>query len=157
MKSSFRANSHSSYNEDKIRAALAETRAVYAALDERPILRECTRLTECCHFKLTGLTPYLTRGEALLAAKALRATGRTRLPENPNGACPLLQRDSGKCLIYESRPFGCRTHFCEAAGGPYSRREVLDLIRRLEKVDAAMNGAGPRALPLAVADAMRDS
>jgi Fe-S-cluster containining protein len=156
MKSSFRANSHDHRKDENIRAALAETRAIYTALDERPILRQCTRLTECCHFKLTGRTPYLTRGEALLAAKALRATGRTRLPESADGACPLWQRDSGKCLVYESRPFGCRTHFCEAAGGPYSRREVLDLIRRLETVDAVLNGAGPRALPLAVADAMRD-
>ena len=91
---------------------------VYADLSLRPIERNCVRLKECCHFKLTGRTPYLTKGEALLAAKALRATGRTRLPENTTGACPLLDSSSGNCLIYESRPFGCRTHFCAAAGGP---------------------------------------
>jgi hypothetical protein len=33
---------------------------------------------------------------------------------------------------------------------------VLDLIRRLEKVDAAIGGAGPRKLPIAVAAALRE-
>ena len=131
-------------------AALAEVRAVYAELAERPVERACTRLAECCHFKLTGLTPFLTKGEALCAAKALRATGRTRIPESIAGACPLLHRDSGKCLIYEARPFGCRTHFCPAAGGPYARRDVLDLIRRLEKIDADLGCDGARALLAAV-------
>lgn len=132
------------------RAALAEVRAVYRELENRPVERACTRLTECCHFKLTGRTPQLTRGEAILAAKALRASGRKTLPENPQGACPLL-KGNGACMIYQDRPFGCRTHFCAAAGGPYSRQEVLDLIRRLEAVDTQLGGDGPRALPAAMA------
>ena len=140
----------------KLQRALEEVRQVYADLELRPIERNCMRLTECCHFKLTGRTPYLTKGEALLAAKALRATGRTRLPENSEGACPLLDSISGNCLIYESRPFGCRTHFCAAAGGPYARREVIDLIRRLEAVDAALDGSGPRLLQNAVSDALEE-
>ncbi|MCA1659290.1 MAG: hypothetical protein LC642_01930 [Verrucomicrobiaceae bacterium] len=65
--------------------ALDEVRHVYAELAARPIDRSCVRLKECCHFKLTGRTPYLTKGEALVAAKALRATGRTQLPTNPSG------------------------------------------------------------------------
>lgn len=128
------------------REALAEVRAIYRELEARPVERACTRLGECCHFKLTGRTPQLTRGEALLAARALRATGRKAVPENRGGACPLLH-EKGSCLIYQDRPFGCRTHFCAAAGGPYRRDEVLDLIRRLETVDARLGGDGPRALP----------
>ena len=31
--------------------------------------------------------------------------------------CTLLS-DEGKCLVYASRPFGCRTFFCERARGP---------------------------------------
>jgi hypothetical protein len=138
-------------------AALQAVRQVYADLAARPIDRACVRVKECCHFKVTGRTPYLTKGEALLAAKALRATGRKALPINPAGACPLLDAQSGDCLIYDSRPFGCRTHFCAAAGGPYSRREVIDLIRRLEAVDESLGGTGPRLLPNAVADALTDS
>ena len=137
------------------RDALAEVRAVYSDLAARPIDRQCTLRTECCHFKLTGLTPFLTRGEALLAAKALRASGRKRIPDRRDGACPLLDPKTSRCLIYEARPFGCRTHFCEAAGGPYSRREVLDLIRRLERVDAEVGGSGARPLPDAVAEGLR--
>jgi Fe-S-cluster containining protein len=136
--------------------ALAEVRQVYADLAQRPIERNCVRRTECCHFKLTGRTPYLTKGEAVVAAKALRATGRKALPENPNGACPMLQRGTGDCLIYDDRPFGCRTHFCAAAGGPFARREVIDLIRRLERIDVELGGNGPRTLPNAIAEALED-
>ena len=136
------------------REALEEVRAVYRDLENRPIERNCMRLTECCHFKLTGRTPQLTRGEAILAAKALRASGRKALPERADGACPMLH-ENGACMIYQDRPFGCRTHFCAAAGGPYSRAEVLDLIRRLEAVDTRLDGSGPRALPGAVRDELR--
>ena len=137
--------------------SLREVRQVYADLAARPVDRNCVRVKECCHFKLTGRTPYLTAGEALLAAKALRATGRKTLPVNPTGACPLLDPKTGDCLIYESRPFGCRTHFCASAGGPYSRSEVIDLIRRLESIDASLGGTGPRVLQNAIADALRNS
>jgi len=136
------------------REALAEVRAIYRELESRPIERDCQRRTECCHFKLTGRTPQLTRGEALLAAKALRVSGRKKMPEHPESACPLL-RENGACIIYQDRPFGCRTHFCAAAGGPYARFEVLDLIRRLEALDARLGGSGPRALPSIVSDELR--
>ena len=125
-------------SREDVRAALAEVRAVYAELDKRPVERACTRLTACCQFKLTGLMPSVTRGEALLAAHALRATGRKAPPHVENGSCPMLESGTGKCLIYADRPFGCRTHFCRMAGGPYARRDVLDLIRRLEAVDASL-------------------
>ena len=136
-------------------AALAEVRKVYTELKQRPIERNCVRLKKCCHFKLTGRTPYLTKGEALLAAKALRSAGRIRLPEAADGMCPLLERGTGNCLIYDDRPFGCRTHFCAAAGGPYARREVADLIQCLEKIDAGLGGDGATALPHAVREALQ--
>ena len=135
---------------------LAEVRAVYQDLAGRPVARHCLARTECCQFHVTGLTPHLTKGEALLAAKAFRATGRRELPEADDGVCPMLKRATGRCLIYADRPFGCRTHFCEAAGGPYARKEVLDLIRRLEDLDVRLNGDGPRKLFPAVADALAE-
>ena len=135
---------------------IAAVRAIYAELAARPIERACIARTECCHFKLTGKTPYLTKGEALVAAKAWRVTGRTRLPESPDGACPLLHRATGRCQIYEGRPFGCRTHFCAAAGGPYARREVVDLIHRLEDLDRALGGEGALPLPAAIGQALRE-
>lgn len=66
----------------------------------------------------------------------------------------MLKRETGRCLIYTDRPFGCRTHFCDAAGGPYPRKLVLDLIRRLEEVDQELGGDGPRKIEAALKAAM---
>jgi len=133
---------------------LAQVRAVYTDLAARSVERNCLRRTECCQFHLTGKVPQLTRGEALLAAHSFRATGRKSIPEPPDGSCSMLQPGTGKCLIYESRPFGCRTHFCQPAGGPMERNQVLDLIRRLEDMDRKLGGDGPHPLPQAVVGAM---
>ena len=143
---------------DGPKIAIEQVREIYRELASRPVERNCTLCTECCQFKLTGRTPFLTRGEAIVAARGWRSAGRKTLPVRADGACPMLDPATARCLIYESRPFGCRTHFCRAAGGPYERREVIDLIRRLETVDAALGGCGPRAIGSAVAmelDAMR--
>ena len=137
-------------------AAIDTVRQIYRELAARPIERSCINRTACCQFRLTGRTPFLTKGEALAAAKAWRAAGRTKLPESPAGACPLLDRATGKCRIYDGRPFGCRTHFCAAAGGPYSRREVVDLIHKLEDIDRALGGDGALPLPSAVERALRE-
>ncbi len=126
--------------------ATREVRKIYADLAARLLERSCALRTDCCHFKLTGKTPLLTRGEALVAANALRATGRKTLPAHTAGSCPLLDPKTSRCLTYESRPFGCRTHFCAAAGGPYPRTHVLDLIRRLEEIDQNLGGDGPHYL-----------
>ena len=92
-----------------------------------------------------------------MAARGWRATGRKKLPNDEgDGACPMLERGTGRCLVYADRPFGCRTHFCGAAGGPLERREVVDLIRRLETIDAELGGDGARKLPGAVAAALAD-
>ena len=139
-----------------MQAAIAEVRQIYDDLAQRPIERSCTRKSECCHFKLTGRTPYLTKGEAVVAAQAFRATGRKSISENPAGACPMFHPATGNCLIYNDRPFGCRTHFCASAGGPIARREVLDRIRRLEKIDNDLGGAGPRILQKAVNVALEE-
>jgi len=130
---------------DRRQALLREVRAVYDELASRPVERDCTGRAECCRFKLTGRTPFLTRGEALVAAQAVRASGKKRLPPAPDGACPLLE--GARCRIYEGRPFGCRTHFCRAAGGPYARGEVRDLIQRLDDIDREFGGSGGVNLP----------
>ena len=135
---------------------LAEVRAVYRELEKRPVLHQCAARAECCQFQVTGRTPYLTKGEALVAARAFRATGRRELPEVADGACPLFKRETSRCLIYADRPFGCRTHFYAAAGGPRPRKDVVDLIRRLEEMDRRLRGDGPRKIAAAVADALEE-
>ena len=141
---------------EELQHVLGEVRAVYAELAERPLARSCQARTACCQFQLTGLTPQLTQGEAFVAAQGFRATGRKQLPDSADGACPLLKRETGRCLIYAERPFGCRTHFCAAAGGPQARKEVLDLIRRLEEVDRKLGGTGSRKIHAAVSDALAE-
>jgi len=136
--------------------AVAEIKAVYAELAKRPVERACVARTDCCQFQLTGRTPFLTKGEALVAAKGWRAAGRKDLPETAEGTCPFLKRETGRCLIYEARPFGCRTHFCDAAGGPHPRKLLLDLIRRLEDVDQQLKGDGPRKIQPAVRSALAE-
>jgi Fe-S-cluster containining protein len=131
----------------RLRELARATREVYAELERRPLERACAGRAECCRFNLTGKTPHLTRGEAVTTWMALRAGGRRELPAGGlPGACPLLHPQTRRCLAYEGRPFGCRTHFCAAAGGPRERREVLDLIRRLEALDAEAGGDGPKPI-----------
>lgn len=123
----------------------AEIRAIYDELETRRLERDCQMRTGCCHFRLAGHTPLLTLGEALYAARGVRASGRKNLKPHPDGACPLLGQD-GRCTIYQFRPFGCRTHFCQAAGGMYPRKHVADLIQRLEALDEKLGGGGARPL-----------
>ncbi|MBK8036123.1 MAG: YkgJ family cysteine cluster protein [Verrucomicrobiaceae bacterium] len=132
----------------------AEIEAIYAEIERRPLPRDCQLRSGCCHFRLTGKTPLLTLGEALYLAKGIRASGRTQLKPHPDGACPLLGRD-GRCTVYAHRPFGCRTHFCEAAGGMYPRKHLADLIHRLEALDEKLGGDGSRPLEAAAADALK--
>jgi Fe-S-cluster containining protein len=134
-------------------AALQEIRAIYEELDQRPLERHCQGSGQCCHFRLTGKTPLLTLGEALFTARGVRASGRKTLPTRADGACPLLNEDN-RCVAYSHRPFGCRTHFCAAAGGMYPRHHIADLIHRLEALDEKLGGDGSRTLESAVADAL---
>lgn len=135
---------------------MAEVRAVYTELATRPADRACALRSGCCHFRLTGRTPYLTKGEALVMAQGVRAAGRKELPEREDGACPMLHPRTERCMAYTDRPFGCRTHFCKEAGGPYERREVVDLIHRLEQVDTALGGDGARLFHGAVEAALEE-
>ena len=135
-------------------AAVSQVREIYAEWERRPLERHCVEIAACCRFKLTGRTPYLTRGEALVAARAWRAAGRREIVDPANGSCPLLHPDTGKCRIYDGRPFGCRTHFCAAAGGPAARADVRALIQRLEAIDTQLGGSGAINLPTAVREAL---
>jgi len=60
--------------------AVEAVKAIYRELAERPIERNCIQRTECCRFRLTGRTPFLTKGEALVAAKAVRASDANKCP-----------------------------------------------------------------------------
>ncbi len=141
---------------ESLRAAMHEVEAVYGEVEALPVQRDCLARTRCCQFLLTGRTPMLTLGEALVAARAMRAKGRPELPSRTDpktGRCPFLGPDT-RCTIYNARPLGCRTHFCAEAGGPVPRRDVAAPIRRLEEIEESLRGSiEPRPLAAAVEEA----
>ena len=60
--------------DERAQAAITGVKQVYADLAARPVERNCLRRTECCQFRHTGYTPWLTDAEAVVAVKAFRAT-----------------------------------------------------------------------------------
>lgn len=127
---------------------LDEVRGIYQELASRPSHGNCIGRGDCCRFGLTGKTPYLTRGEAMVAAQGWKSRGRKNLELPADSSCPFLKNN--RCQNYEARPFGCRSHFCDAAGGPTPRGEVRDLIQKLEDIDRKLGGHGACNLPAAL-------
>jgi hypothetical protein len=120
----------------------------------------------CCQFAVTGREPYPTAVELEEVRHAVRAAppGRPdpkRLPMAHLGACPLLSPD-GRCRIYASRPFGCRTFFCDDAEAPFGakqklpRAEINALGRRIADLSARFAPRDPGPRPLVKALTGRD-
>lgn len=147
-------------------------RAVYAEVDALLDGWTCTCSpagvggapeAQCCHFAVTGREPYPTAIELTEVLHAVRAAplpkaDPRRLPLVELRACPLLSPE-GRCRIYASRPFGCRTYFCDHAEGPggagrkLPRDAVNALGRRVADLSArhAPRDPGPRPLVKALA------
>lgn len=148
--------------------ALASLRAIYADVDALLAGWRCDASTECCRFGVTGREPYPTAVEVAELERGVRARGglprRRSLPlvsqckggggRDDERRCALLS-DEGKCLVYASRPFGCRTFFCERASGPAgeaSRSMPKDAIARMGRAIADLSARfdpgnpGPRQL-----------
>jgi Fe-S-cluster containining protein len=141
----------------------AALRAVYADVDRLLEGWSCDSSTDCCRFGVTGREPYPTAIEQAELERAVRARGglpkRRSLPTvNARGKderrCTLLS-DEGKCLVYASRPFGCRTFFCERATGParehvrgMPKEEIARLARKVADLSVrfAPADAGPRPM-----------
>ena len=112
----------------------------------------------CCHFALTGREPYPTAVEieevryAARAASVPLRSGR-RLPQADLRTCPLLGPD-GRCRVYASRPFGCRTFFCDHAEAPFGARAKLprnalgSIGRRIADLSARFAPLDPHPRPL---------
>jgi len=118
-------------------AELLELRALYARIDRQLEGWTCDASTDCCRFGVTGREPYPTAIEIAELERAIRARGglpkRRSLPVAPSKGrderrCSLLG-DDGRCLVYASRPFGCRTFFCDRAQGPVGERADSGLPR----------------------------
>ncbi len=112
----------------------------------------------CCHFAVTGREPYPTSVELEEVRHAMKAAGiqardPRRLPRVDLKPCPLLGRD-GRCRIYASRPFGCRTFFCEGAAAPFGARArvprdaLMALGRRIADLSGRFSPRDPHPRPL---------
>jgi Fe-S-cluster containining protein len=145
------------------RAALDQLRAVYAEVDTLLAGWTCDSSNECCRFGVTGREPYPSAVEVAELERAVRARGalpkrRSLATVNARGEderrCALLS-DEGKCLVYASRPFGCRTFFCDRASGAAGeawrsgpKAEIARLARAVTDVSARFDpgDSGPRPL-----------
>src|SRR5262249_49740034 len=121
---------------------LAELEAVYRDADRLYAGWSCPASTECCRFGVTGREPYVTSIELAAPRKAMAARGGPRswkkaLPVLPAGerTCPLLDA-AGRCSVYDARPLGCRTFYCDRAapGGKVKQPEVNALVRRIQDI-----------------------
>lgn len=114
---------------------------------------------QCCHFGVTGREPHPTAVELEEVRHGMRVASVAprdprKLPLAPElGACPLLGQ-GGRCGIYASRPFGCRTYFCDHAEAPYGgkpklpRAAVAEVGRRIADLAARFDPRDPRPRPL---------
>ena len=145
--------------------SLDALRNVYGQVDALLAGWSCDASTDCCRFGVTGREPYPTAVELAELERGVRARGglpkRRSLPTvNASGEddrrCALLS-DEGKCLVYASRPFGCRTFFCERASGPAGERalsraapkaEIARLGRAIADLSARFEPGDPGPRPL---------
>jgi Fe-S-cluster containining protein len=128
-----------------------ELAAIYAEVEALAPPRDCRLTTTCCRFAETGREPWATEPELAYLRWWLRRQGRDTLAPREDGNCPLLGVD-GRCSAYEARPFGCRTHFCRAAGGPLGARLLREPLQRLAALDESVTGtnsSGPLRRALA--------
>lgn len=138
---------------------LRELRALYARIDGAVQGWGCESSTDCCRFGVTGREPYPTAVELAELERAVKARGglpkRRTLPVASERRCALLS-DDGRCLVYASRPFGCRTFFCERARGPVGERAdsglpretIAEVAREIAALSARFAPADPGPRPL---------
>jgi Fe-S-cluster containining protein len=110
------------------------TETIAALHPEWPCRKGCD---DCCRH-LAAL-PKISEAEWRLIATALRAlppetadSARRRIVQSASLprpiVCPLLDTDSGACLVYEARPVACRTY------GFYAEREYVLGCSRIEAI-----------------------
>lgn len=145
---------------DELGPLLDELAVVYAEADRLFASWSCPASTKCCRFGWNGREPYVTSIEIAALKRALGRRGgalsprKRALPLVENeGTCALLDHN-GRCAIYESRPLGCRTYFCDEAnsGEAVHRNKLAELSRRIQAIAAKHEPEGDRPRPLSRID-----
>jgi Fe-S-cluster containining protein len=146
---------------ERLRGLLDELARVYRDVDAAYAGYRCPSSTECCRFGVTGREPYVTsieleavnrgiarRGGPLSAKRrALPLFRETHVDER---VCPLLDQH-GHCSIYEARPLGCRSFWCDRAETPIDavhRDTLAAFVRRIQEIAARHERDGERGRPL---------
>jgi Fe-S-cluster containining protein len=116
----------------------AKTLAILKDADQLLEGWSCDSSTDCCRFAVTGREPWLTEAEFVLLAAEVARQGRKLPAVRDDEVCPMLSAE-GRCTVYEVRPLGCRTFFCDRAQGygSYPRRDVSRLPRRLDELSTS--------------------
>ncbi len=141
--------------------ALEELSHFYEQVDAIFAGFTCDGSTDCCRFGVTGREPYPTSIELALLERALSRRGgipkRRTLPLAGERRCELLS-DGGRCVVYESRPLGCRSFFCERGRGPNGeehedapralREKIREIARRIADLSARAFPEDPGPRPL---------
>lgn len=103
----------------------ARTEEIAASHGNWPCHKGCD---DCC--RRLASVPRVTRDEWLLIDSALNPVLRERIRASAQNSrpviCPLLDEDSGACLIYAMRPIACRSY------GFYAEREKVLGCHRIE-------------------------
>ena len=132
------------------RQAISEARAIYRHADAAYAPYSCPASGECCQLAQRQRAPWLWEVEWLLLREELEHQGRELPPARADGACPFLDVSGKRCSVYASRPFGCRTYFCERVRGPkHEPAEAVNALwQRLEGAAQQLNPdeAGPRPI-----------
>jgi Fe-S-cluster containining protein len=147
---------------DREAVLLDELFALYRQVDLSQEGASCPASTECCRFGVTGREPYVTSIEIAALRRAVARRGgplsrkRRALPlaQGPGSRkaeriCAFLDV-AGRCSVYESRPFGCRTFHCARATLPAApaASELRDLVNQLRDVASRHEPGGDAARPL---------
>ena len=134
---------------------LGELRALYAEIDRAFSGWACEASTDCCRFGVTGREPYPTAIEMAELERAVKARGglpkRRSLPVAGERRCTLLG-DDGRCLVYDARPFGCRTFFCQRAqdamGQALPKKVIAEVSRKVADLSERFRPADPGPRPI---------
>ena len=153
-------------------ACLEALEALYRDIDAAYASTSCPSSSECCRFGRTGREPHVTSIEMVLVRRAVSRRASRRFPtpaplhlkmaELPVVAdervCPMMSPD-GRCSIYEARPLGCRTFFCDRKTtlSEVRHRELLAFVSRLKQIAVAHDPLGDQGRPFtrALGDAQR--
>lgn len=123
---------------DQTRAVLEQASRLYAKFS-------CPSTAQCCQLAVTTRPPWLWRTEWLVLKEAVGQVPPPRI----EGGCRLLDASGRRCTVYDARPFGCRTFFCEKRLGPAHEptARTHGLLEELTGINIALDAsASPRPL-----------